>query len=106
MQTIKQDMHAPAAPASKPQDQATDVALKQIRDLIYGESRREMTEQLEHLLDRQREFEDWTRREARRIADEARASEKRHEEARRALVTDLSASVESMAKAIAKLAEK
>lgn len=101
----------PVSPVTTAQDNksggdAKEATLNQIRDLIYGDSRRELTEQLEHLLDRQREFEDWTRREARRIADNAREAEKRQDEARKTLIADLSASVDAMGKAIAKLAEK
>ena len=82
-----------------------DAALSQIRDLIYGESKRETDEQLSHLLDRQREFEELARREMRKMADDLRIMERRNDEARRAMLKDLSETVESMAKSIAKLAE-
>ncbi len=86
-------------------DSAKDATLMQIRDLIYGESKRELDDQFDHMQDRQRDFEDWTRREIRRMGEEAKAAERRADEQRRKLLTDLSATVESMAKNIAKLAE-
>ena len=84
---------------------AKDATLSQIRDLIYGDSKRETEEQLAHAVDRQREFEELARREMRKMADDLRIMERRNEEARRAIFKDLSETVESMAKSIAKLAE-
>jgi flagellar hook-basal body complex protein FliE len=96
----------PVAPKAAPRpEQGKDATLTQIRDLIYGESKRELDEHLNHLIDRQREFEELTRREMRKIADEQRSAERRAEEARRAMLKDLSETVDAMAKSIAKLAE-
>ncbi len=99
---------APAkrAESSAPRaEQGKDATLTQIRDLIYGESRRELDEHLNHLIDRQREFEELTRREMRKIADDVRIAERRADESRRAMLKDLSETVDAMAKSIAKLAE-
>ncbi len=82
-----------------------NAALVQIRDLIYGESKREMDDQLTYLIDRQRDFEDAARREMRKVVEDIRSVERRNEEARRALLKDLSKTVDEMAKSIAKLAE-
>jgi polyhydroxyalkanoate synthesis regulator phasin len=111
MQDAK-DSAAVARPATPPRqepaprpEQGKDATLTQIRDLIYGESKREMDDQLRHLIDRQREFEELTRREMRKIADDVRISERRAEESRSALIKNLAETVDAMAKNIAKLAE-
>ena len=97
---------APARPEVAPRaEHGTDAALTQIRDLIYGESKREQDEHLNHLIDRQREFEELARREMRKITDDLRSAERRADESRRAMLKDLSESFDAMAKTIAKLAE-
>jgi len=91
-----------AAPRTEPEK---DAALSQIRDLIYGESKRELDDQLGHLIDRQRDFEEAARREMRKVVDDIRSIERRNDEARRTMLKDLSETVDAMAKSIAKLAE-
>lgn len=104
MEQAKQSPHVAPVNATN-SNNAKDATLTQIRDLIYGESKRELDGQFDHMQDRQRDFEDWTRREIRRMGEEAKAAERRADEQRRKLLADLSATVESMAKNIAKLAE-
>ncbi len=97
---------AHAKPEAAPRaEHGKDATLTQIRDLIYGESKRELDEHLSHLIDRQREFEELTRREMRKIVDDLRSAERRAEDSRRKMLKDLSESVDAMAKSIAKLAE-
>ncbi len=99
MQNARQSDPAPRT------EKETDAALSQIRDLIYGESKRELDDQLTHLIDRQRDFEEAARREMRKVVDDIRSIERRNEEARRAMLKELSETVDVMAKSIAKLAE-
>ncbi len=99
MQNAKESTPAPRAEPEK------DAALTQIRDLIYGESKRELDDQLTHLVDRQRDFEEAARREMRKVVDDIRSIERRNDEARRTMLKDLSETVDAMAKSIAKLAE-
>lgn len=84
---------------------AEDQTLASIRELLYGDTRRELKDQIAHLRDRQREFEEWTRSEMRKMTDDMQKEDRKQEEARREAMRDLSNSVLELAEKIAKLAE-
>lgn len=99
--TAPQIVKASRDGAAEPDDQT----LANIRELLYGDTRRELKDQIAHLRDRQREFEEWTRAEMRKMAEDMRKQDRREEEARRESMRELSNSVLELAEKIAKLAE-
>ena len=79
--------------------------LDSIRDLLYGDDRRALHDKIGHLQDRQREFEDWTRAELKRLSDEMKAQDTRQNTARREAIQQIAQQMELMAKAVNKLAK-
>lgn len=85
---------------------AEDPTLANIRELLYGEDRRTLFDEIAHLRDRQKDFEEWTQSELRRLTEELRTAERAQNSARKTALGDISQAVETMAHSIAKLADK
>ena len=92
---------APAAPAATPSEKT----LAQLRDLLVGNMRQEVNDQVDHLGDQFADFEQYVRAEFRKITEDIRASDRRQEDHRRQALKDISAAMDMMAQNVRRLSE-
>lgn len=93
------------AEAAPPAATPSEKALSQLQDLLLGNMRQELGDQVDHLGDQFADFEQHVRSEFRRIAEDLRSAERRQEDNRRQLVKEVSAAMDLMAQNVRRLAE-
>lgn len=84
---------------------ATDKTLGQLQELLFGDTRQELSDRVDHLGDRFSDFEQFVRGEFRKVAEDLRATERRQEDHRREMIKEMSAAMELMAQNVRRLSE-
>ncbi len=95
-------------PAQKPSNDtnpAGDKTLGQLQELLFGDTRQELSDRVDHLGDRFSDFEQFVRGEFRKVAEDLRATERRQEDHRRQMIKEMSAAMEMMAQNVRRLSE-
>jgi len=94
-------------PAQKPSNDSapTDKTLGQLQELLFGDTRQELSDRVDHLGDRFSDFEQFVRGEFRKVAEDLRATERRQEDHRRQMIKEMSAAMEMMAQNVRRLSE-
>lgn len=95
-------MKAPQKPGI---ENASDKTLGQLQDLLFGDTRQELSDRVDHLGDRFSDFEQFVRGEFRKVAEDLRATERRQEDHRRQVLKEISAAMELMAQNVRRLSE-
>jgi len=100
----------PTSAAKAPQkpggiDNASDKTLGQLQELLFGDTRQELSDRVDHLGDRFSDFEQFVRGEFRKVAEDLRATERRQEDHRRQVLKEISAAMELMAQNVRRLTE-
>jgi len=96
---------APPKPNAPVAEGARDNRIDQLQELLFGDTRQEMSDRVDHLGDRFSDFEQFVRGEFRKVAEDLRATERRQEDHRRQMIKEMSAAMEMMAQNVRRLSE-
>ncbi len=95
---------APAPKAGAAAESAEN-KFDQLQAMLFGDTRQEMSDRVDHLGDRFSDFEQFVRGEFRKVAEDLRATERRQEDHRRQVLKEISAAMELMAQNVRRLTE-
>ena len=95
---------APAPKAGAAAESAEN-KFDQLQAMLFGDTRQEMSDRVDHLGDRFSDFEQFVRGEFRKVAEDLRATERRQEDQRRQVLKEVSAAMELMAQNVRRLTE-
>lgn len=98
--TVSYPHHAPQHEAASP-----DVAIAQVRDLLFGEAQRRLLDRINHLEDRLRETDRRLAQQSAETDRRLRELDARGEDRRRRVLTDLSSNLAQMSEDLRRLAE-
>ena len=96
---------AAKAPSKQTVENTGDKRLGELQELLFGDTRQELSDRVDHLGDRFSDFEQFVRGEFRKVAEDLRATERRQEDHRRQVLKEISAAMELMAQNVRRLTE-
>ncbi len=85
--------------------EGADNKFDQLQAMLFGDTRQEMSDRVDHLGDRFSDFEQFVRGEFRKVAEDLRATERRQEDHRRQALKEISAAMEMMAQNVRRLTD-
>ncbi len=97
--------HSYPVPALSEQQSSPDVAMAQVRDLLFGDAQRRLVDRINHLEDRLRETDRRLAQHAAEADRRMRELDARGEERRRRTLADISANLAQMSQDLRRLAE-